>query len=519
MTTTITALPTLLSINRSSTLVVPARLFTTELSLTLNACTAPDAYNQSDPSIFTASTNDSLTYSSTLYGGFGNITVPATEDEQQLTVVLRQPGADDSFTFELGISDSEPWHILDRLPLFAYEDSDNTTALLSSPTYPSALVEQPSYQPLVTNTELVRADLSNSTCYLRSLSSLSPPGSIATSLTRRGVVELGIAEGGAINETLRGGMKLQYAVSGLQTGSNYSTWGLQQRPAVSTSNATATRLYQRQYFSTKSVSNCRLLFNVPFCPNVAYSVPAPFSMPSAELLDLYNSTIQPALQGFNTTLYTFPCESLVKDSQGQYSFIRTCSQCLEAYTSWLCAVRMPRCVDYVENAPATNDGHDTAYTFQRTSAADSRTPDLPGSAFPYSEIPPCLGVCNLVQASCPPVISNLFTCPVPHPSTNYNASYALPFSKQITFTNVQGGDDADWLGNDLDRDDAVDRAQDRFGNVRCNDMGTSQVISRRRYAGASSLSTSSASRSRLSTLDFRISIAIIATFALALALL
>lgn len=261
ITTTVTSLPTLLSVNRSSTLTIPGGLFKSRLHLTVNACSAPNPFNQSDTTLFTASTNDTFTYSSALHGGFGNITVPATQDEQQVTIVLKGSATDtgsvgdgeNTFTYELGLSaDSEPWHLLDRLPLFAFEDSDNTTALLTSPTYPSALVDMPSYEALISNTALIRDDLSNSSCYLRSLTSLVPQTSIATTLTRRGVVELSVDEGGAVNETLRGGVRLQYAVSALQTGSNYSIWGLQQNTALNGSNGTGTRLYQRQFFATKS---------------------------------------------------------------------------------------------------------------------------------------------------------------------------------------------------------------------------------------------------------------------------
>lgn len=205
-------------------------------------------------------------------------------------------------------------------------------------------------------------------------------------------------------------------------------------------------------------------------------------MSTQDLLSIYNSTMYASLQGFNTTLSTFPCNAPIKDSQGRYSFVRTCDQCLEAYTSWLCAVRMPRCVDYEPNQPEAPSSN-TIYTYPRTSANDSRTPKLPDSAFPYSELPPCIGVCDLVQASCPPVISNAFPCPSTEKNSNLNASYALPYSRQITFQNVQGGDAADWLDLDLENQDAVDRAQDRFGNVKCNDLGTSALVTRRRYAG------------------------------------
>jgi calcium channel MID1 len=161
-----------------------------------------------------------------------------------------------------------------------------------------------------------------------------------------------------------------------------------------------------------------------------------------------------------------------------YSSVRTCPQCLSTYTSWLCSIRMPRCTDYDSN-PSSDDS--VIRTFPRTVANTSRTPSLPSSAFPYSEVPPCIEVCNIVQASCPPLISSSFWCPLK--DITLDKSYATPFTEQIAFQNVQGGDDPAWIQKSLDEDDPIIRSQDRWGNVKCNDMGVINLINRRRYSG------------------------------------
>lgn len=260
------ALPAVYSFTASSSTpavvyTVPRRLYSSPIQLTLNLCNAPDAYNQSDRAIFTAYTNSSFAYAKAIRAGFANLTIPLTQDndneaQQQLTVAIDAAGQDSpqDYTFELGITAQPdlPWHALDKLPLFAFEDADNTTALFTSPTYSSVEFETPpSYNPVVLLSDIARPDLSSSVCYIRSLNSTA---SISSKSTTRGVIELTKEEGGWDGETDQKGRKLQYTASDLQIASNYSLWG------VSTTDQGGSRLYQKQYFATKRgvfiYSNC-----------------------------------------------------------------------------------------------------------------------------------------------------------------------------------------------------------------------------------------------------------------------
>lgn len=173
------------------------------------------------------------------------MTISVTRQSETLTVAINTGDDTEDYTFELGITakPDPPWHTLDKLPLFAFEDSDNTTALFTSPTYASAEFDGPPlYQPFVVPTDSVRTDLSNSTCYIRSLRTA---GTVANTTTTRGVVELTKEEGGSLGETSQGGRKIQYSASELDVAANYSLWGL-----AESDNGTS-RLYQRQYFETK----------------------------------------------------------------------------------------------------------------------------------------------------------------------------------------------------------------------------------------------------------------------------
>lgn len=246
----VSSLPALYSFTANAstpavTYTIPPRLFTAPVQLTLNLCNAPEAYNQSSTSTFTAYTNATYTYGKAIRGGFANLTIPVTEDPEALTVLLDAGEAPQDYTFELGISikPDTPWHILDRLPLFAFEDSDNTTALFTSPTYFSAESETPpAYDPITVPNNDVRTDLIQSSCYVRSLRGA---GSVSTTTTTRGTVELTVEEGGWEGEAQQGARKVQYTVSDLQTATNYSLWG------VAATEEGGSRLYQQQYFTTK----------------------------------------------------------------------------------------------------------------------------------------------------------------------------------------------------------------------------------------------------------------------------
>ena len=110
---------------------------------------------------------------------------------------------------------------------------------------------------------------------------------------------------------------------------------------------------------------------------------------------------------------------------GSYSFISTCDTCSAAYLDWACAVAMPRCTDAPEGTTIDSGGStqwvvppEPAQFLLRDNPLTSRTPlfatgsleqAFNGTAglstpFPYQEVPPCLEVCQLVGARCPPLV-------------------------------------------------------------------------------------------------------------------
>lgn len=119
-----------------------------------------------------------------------------------------------------------------------------------------------------------------------------------------------------------------------------------------------------------------------------------------------------------------PCEAPPTE---QYSLVRDCDNCKEAYKRWLCTVAIPRCEDYSStnsNAMIRNVGKPfpngtmapdddrerleskKAYNNSRNSFIDEEIG--PG---PYKEVLPCDELCYEVVRSCPASLE--FGCPRP----------------------------------------------------------------------------------------------------------
>ena len=245
-----------------------------------------------------------------------------------------------------------------------------------------------------------------------------------------------------------------------------------------------------------AADSCRLVFDVPSCPNVAYAVPAPQSISTSQLISYFNETVSASLANFSRTLTTFPCD---KEPYGLYSVVSECSDCLEAYRDYVCAVAMPRCddappgVSLNDTLPDTYDSNGDVIaswflpdSYQsrlvRTEPFASRTP-LFGPAnlsstfpflfnesyptdpanlarespFPYSEIPPCLDLCNLVQARCPPFLN--FVCPKTDGSGPKGGTGSAAWGQ------TQPVPSTERLANDIYGSSLQHRAADRWGNV------------------------------------------------------
>lgn len=199
-------------------------------------------------------------------------------------------------------------------------------------------------------------------------------------------------------------------------------------------------VYKTVDFRTKSDNNCAVIFNLSFCSNVAYAVPSNLHIQPnlTTLSSLYDTYAKNLYQNFTKSLQQIACNTT---SSAQYSLARNCSDCENAYKTWLCAVTIPRCEDYSNNAPylqpravgqnypngsAATNLHDPAFSVSNKTASymdSSRNPMIdeqiqPG---PYKEILPCADICYELVRSCPASLG--FACPIKGHGLNYTYGF------------------------------------------------------------------------------------------------
>ncbi|GAA5979309.1 hypothetical protein JCM11641_001990 [Rhodosporidiobolus odoratus] len=477
--------------------------------------------------------------SSQLRYGWANVTLDSAPDGAWIGVHAPGPADvtgddhDDDLTlegtweFELVISQgaTADWLAQGTVGL-KFEDSDATGVLLSTGNYTAngeTGIAPPTWRPLVAEADHLTYPLSRSRCYVRRMQAA------AQAETGRNVTQ---------SETSRGyggGTKSQFDARGLEGGKNYTAWLTQNSTADS---GNETRIWDPVFFSTKSSSSCRLIYDLDFCPQVAYSVPSPPSLPTSDLVSYFNSSIQPSLVTFARTLTTFPCDV---PEMGRYSVVSTCSDCYAAYRDWVCATTIPRCAD----APSDSSMNDTtsalsksgelaAWTIPdhafsllvRNDPHASRTPAfgplnlsttfpslfndtypsspsnlLAESPFPYSEVPPCTDVCSLVEARCPPFLS--WFCPSMESKGGQTGLAG--------YGRTEGVDSQDRMAGDLELGTSrMERAADRWGNVFCNALSTDLTSAAQFITQTTSISA--ASPPVLSTFSC-VSVAILVAFA------
>lgn len=174
--------------------------------------------------------------------------------------------------------------------------------------------------------------------------------------------------------------------------------------------------------------NCRVIFDLPFCDAVAYAVPTNPSNTTLQNLTtlslLYDSNAQALYKNFSLSLQQIPCNTT---STAQYSLASTCDDCARDYKTWLCAVTIPRCLDYSTDLPflaprnlgqpfpngSSSSPSTNANATQETTVASnsSRNPliDTDIQPGPYKELLPCEEICFDMVRSCPTAMG--FQCP------------------------------------------------------------------------------------------------------------
>ncbi|WFD21678.1 stretch-activated cation channel mid1 [Malassezia equina] len=307
------------------------------------------------------------------------------------------------------------------------------------------------------------------------------------------IVEANLAEPAMvqIDATTKAQVRKQFFVDGLDAGQNYTAY------LVSSTNHSGVvhrRLYPAVKFVTKRTENCRLMYNLAFCPELAYAVPYNPSLDVNEAMQVLEQVVSSNYGNFSATLDTFPCAS---DKLGGYSSVTTCEDCRRAYQNWLCAVAIPRCTDLVDpaNSAASQNGTELQglpmppnarllpYVVNRVGPNSSRQAyiDQLFGAGDYGELLPCLLTCEMVTRSCPPVLQ--WACPrwTVTAQRDYGTFADADASGFGVDENGGGGPGGLRWGGAWSRY----VAQDAFGHVYCNAMDVDRLL--RQASGASAL--------------------------------
>lgn len=306
--------------------------------------------------------------------------------------------------------------------------SDNSTDNATSALRQQFLASPPPFELFVFNASDPRINgVQNS--YAAMLKIDMGPINVSSSMTNRG---------------MGGNVKEQFYVQGLQAGTTYTA-------ILAYSSANFSQVWNPVNFTTKSGKsffspslnrsiqrlthfqdgNCKLIFGLSFCTDVAYAVPFNGTTDFTTLAALYDNSTNTTYQNFSYSLQQIPCNTT---SSAQYSLARNCDDCDRDYRAWLCAVSIPRCYDFsasntaeysflapreVNNTFLNGTSPDLTQPGLNTSMAStirfnsSRNPFIDQTIIPqpYKEVLPCQELCYELVKSCPAALQ--FVCPKP----------------------------------------------------------------------------------------------------------
>lgn len=153
---------------------------------------------------------------------------------------------------------------------------------------------------------------------------------------------------------------------------------------------------------------------------MAYAVPSNPSINITNLGKIYDTYAADLYQNFAYSLQQIQCNA---SAESMYSLAVNCTSCEHAYKEWLCAVTIPRCADFSNNAtylqvrnagqPFLNGSSIPPGSPLRSLPASnhSRNPliDTRIQPGPYKEVLTCLDVCHTLVRTCPAALE--FACP------------------------------------------------------------------------------------------------------------
>jgi calcium channel MID1 len=370
-------------------------------------------------------------------GGYALATVTGDDDVYIGVAAPNTTSFNGEWNYEIAASIDAPFHSVNmETPNLFFVDGDYHAALLITNDTTEALPNSTIYQDwmklnpppygMFAHSESDRSILGVQYSYC----GLQNAADIVANL--KNVQNQNVA--GMTNRGIGGKPKEQFYITALNRSSTY--FGFLAMEGNSTSSGSSVvggggKVWAAMNFTTKAENNCALMYNLSFCSEVAYAVPSNPRLYSPttglpDLAALYDSNAASAYQNFSYSLQQIACNTT---STAQYSLARNCDDCARAYKQWLCAVTIPRCEDYNNDAPwlkarnvAQPFANGTIITpstpmdqalLHAVATNSSRNPIIDSTIRPgpYKEVLPCEDLCYDLVQSCPAILG--FGCPYP----------------------------------------------------------------------------------------------------------
>ncbi|ODV63252.1 Mid1p ASCRUDRAFT_73151 [Ascoidea rubescens DSM 1968] len=338
-----------------------------------------------------------------------------TETYITLYILVKAPDLDyidedEVWSYQIGASQSNLIYQWDDRNWISLVDTDDTSTLFSTGNLSEVTNHTDSSDFLEITTSLESASdydiyvykysdnssfgeyqfngLNRSWCAVKNNPSLYKTSDMQTSFTRRG-----------------GLFKKQFYLDGLNASTKYIVYSLQ-----NFNGTLGGVVFNHFVFETKSSNSCQLIYDLEFCSDIAYTVPASTIYPNVPLArnsstidsdnmtlpEFYDNYAKSIFENFEKNLQQEPCQ--VKKEE-RFSPILTCEDCAQSYKDWLCAVTIPRCTT------------ETRAEYKKREVGKSRLEHINELVKPqeYFEILPCLNMCYALPRDCPASFG--FQCP------------------------------------------------------------------------------------------------------------
>lgn len=318
--------------------------------------------------------------------------VPVSSGEDSILYIgVRAPESTNvtaSWSYEIGVSQNDLVYQWDNRSFAQVVDTDAELALIVTGNLSSNGQHASDYNASLSRFQLFIysyedidhfKNLNSSWCAVRNGPALLSTGMFNSSYTNRG-----------------GALRQQFLVGGLNASTKYVGFLVSDFSGSKLGGA----VYSKFEFETMSPTSCNLIYDLDFCDEVAYSVPAlslDHLQDKSALAGIYDDQAKNLYTNFSKALQQIACNTTM---DAIYSPIRKCSDCARLYKNWLCSVTIPRC----------STRNVTGY-IERLSN-ESRSDFVNEMIVPpqnYFEVLPCVNVCQAIVRDCPSQFD--FHCP------------------------------------------------------------------------------------------------------------